>query len=105
MRAVKCFGYLKIGELKIRTVNYAYDLVLLATEEEVLQGMIIGLIEFYILLMVHLENLCNENQLDALFIFNLFRQTTSTCFGRICCPSSGGIHCICTAICTCYTFR
>jgi hypothetical protein len=34
---------------------------------------------------------CNENQLDALFIFSLFRQSTSTCFGHICSPSSGGI--------------
>jgi len=34
---------------------------------------------------------CNENQLDALFILSLFRQPTSTCFGHICSPSSGGI--------------
>ena len=33
---------------------------------------------------------CNENQLDALFIFSLFRQSTSTNFGHICSPSSGG---------------
>ena len=33
--------------------------------------------------------LCNENQLDALFIRSLFRQSTSTCFGHICSPSSG----------------
>jgi hypothetical protein len=38
------------------------------------------------------NNLCNENQSDALFILKLFRQTTSTCFGRIYCPSSGGIR-------------
>jgi len=37
------------------------------------------------------EGSCNENQLDALFILNLFRQSTSTCFGHICSPSSGGI--------------
>jgi len=37
---------------------------------------------------------CNENQLDALFILSLFRQSTSTCFGHICSPSSGGILCI-----------
>ena len=30
----------------------------------------------------------NENQLDALFILSLFRQSTSTCFGHICGPSS-----------------
>jgi hypothetical protein len=48
---------------------------------------------------------CNENQLDALFILNLFRPTISICFVRIYCPSSGGIHCICTAVGTCYTFR
>jgi hypothetical protein len=47
---------------------------------------------------------CNTNQLDALFILNLFRQTTSTCFGCIYCPSSGGVHCIYTAIGTYYTF-
>jgi len=33
----------------------------------------------------------NKNQLDALFILSLFRQSTSTCFGHICSPSSGGI--------------
>jgi hypothetical protein len=35
--------------------------------------------------------LCNKNQLDAPFIFSLFHQSTSTCFGHICGPSSGGI--------------
>ena len=35
--------------------------------------------------------LCNEHQLDALFILSLFRQSTSTCFGHICSPSPGGI--------------
>ena len=34
---------------------------------------------------------CNENQLDALFIHSLLCQSTSTCFGHICSPSSGGI--------------
>jgi hypothetical protein len=34
--------------------------------------------------------LCNENQIDALFILSLFRQSTSTCFGHICSPSPGG---------------
>jgi len=34
---------------------------------------------------------CNENQLDALFIHSLFRQSTSTLFGRICNPSPGSI--------------
>jgi hypothetical protein len=60
---------------------------------------------FYDLLTVHLDILGNENQQDALFIPNLFRQSTSTCFGDVCCLSSGGIHCICTAIGTCYTFK
>jgi hypothetical protein len=60
---------------------------------------------FYVLLKVHLDNLRNENQPDALFILNLFRQKNSTCFGSIYCQSSGGIHCICTAVGTCYTFR
>jgi hypothetical protein len=29
------------------------------------------------------NNLCNKNQLDALFIFNLFHHPTSTCFGHM----------------------
>jgi len=33
-------------------------------------------------------NPCNENQLDALFIHSLFCQSTPTCFGHICSPSS-----------------
>jgi len=36
-------------------------------------------------------HLCNKNQLDALFILSLFRQSICTCFGHICSPSSGGI--------------
>jgi hypothetical protein len=44
---------------------------------------------FYVLLIVHLDILCNENKLYALFIFTLFRQTTSTRFGHVYCPSSG----------------
>jgi hypothetical protein len=55
--------------------------------------------------IMYLDNLCNKNQLEALFIVNLFRPTTSTCFGHIYCPSSGGTHSICTAIGMCYTFR
>jgi hypothetical protein len=43
------------------------------------------------------HSLSIENQIDALFIFNLLRHSTSTCFGSIYCPSSGGIHCICAA--------
>ena len=34
---------------------------------------------------------CNENQLDPLFILSSFRQSTYTCFGHICSPSSGCI--------------
>jgi hypothetical protein len=44
-----------------------------------------ALIKFYVLLNVHLDNLCNENQLDALFALNLFRQSTFTCFGYVYC--------------------
>jgi hypothetical protein len=44
----------------------------------------------YVLLPEYLDILCNESQLDVPFILNLFRQTTSTCFGRIYCPSSEG---------------
>jgi len=36
---------------------------------------------------------CNENQLDALFIFSLFLQSSSTCFGHICSTSSGVYSC------------
>ena len=39
--------------------------------------------------------LCNDDQLAALFILSLFRQSTSICFGLICSPSSGGILHIC----------
>jgi hypothetical protein len=39
------FGDFKVGRQIIRTVRYAYDLVLLAKEETVLQSMIDNLIE------------------------------------------------------------
>ena len=39
----------------------------------------------------HKQAPCNENQLDALFILRLFRQSTSVCFGHVCSPSSGGM--------------
>ena len=39
-------------------------------------------------------HLCNRTQLDAPFIFSLFRQSTSTCVGHICSPSPGSILCI-----------
>ena len=42
------------------------------------------------MIMVY-KGLGNKNQLEALFILSLFRQSTSTCFGRICSQSSGGI--------------
>jgi hypothetical protein len=41
------------------------------------------------------EYYMNNNQLDALFIFNLLSCHTSTSFGRISKPSSGGIMYIC----------
>jgi hypothetical protein len=44
--ALEGFGDFKIGEHIIRTVKYANDLVLLAKEETVLQGMVDRLIEF-----------------------------------------------------------
>jgi hypothetical protein len=43
--ALEGFGDFKIGGQVIRTVKYADDLVLLAREEKVLQGMIDRLIE------------------------------------------------------------
>jgi hypothetical protein len=55
----------------------------------------------FFLLIVHLDNHCNESQLDALFIPNLFNQSISASFGHICCPSSGGLHRKCTAVGTC----
>jgi hypothetical protein len=45
MIALEGFGDFKIGEKVIRTVKYADDVVLLAKEETVLQGMIDRLIE------------------------------------------------------------
>ena len=42
---------------------------------------------------IHIS-LCNGNQLDALFILSLFRQSTPTCYGHICSPSSGGTVCM-----------
>jgi len=36
-------------------------------------------------------NPCKETKPDARFILSLFRQSTSTCFGNICRPLSGGI--------------
>jgi len=46
--------------------------------------------------------LCNKNQPDALFIVSLCHQSTSTCFGQICSPSSGGILNIYTTVVTCW---
>jgi len=34
------------------------------------------------------KNLCNKNQLVALFILSLFHQSLSTCLGHICSPTS-----------------
>ena len=45
MEALEGFGHFKIGGKIIHTVKYADDLVLLAKEEKVLQGMIDKLIE------------------------------------------------------------
>jgi hypothetical protein len=39
---------------------------------------------FLCLFLIQQLCLCNKNQLDALFILRLFRQSTSTCFGHIC---------------------
>ena len=46
-------------------------------------------------LLNNMSNLCNENQLYAPFILSLFHQSTSTCFGYICSPSSGGWYILC----------
>jgi len=47
-------------------------------------------------------DLCNKNQLDALFILSLFRQSTYTCLWHICSPSSGGALCVYN---NCYAFQ
>ena len=47
--------------------------------------------------------LCNKNELEALFMLSLFRQSTSISFGHICSPSSGGIY-IYTTTGTCLCF-
>jgi hypothetical protein len=60
--------------------------------------------KFYVLLTVDLENLCNEtNFMHYLSLICFVTQPLNV--SGICCPSSGGIHCIhvCTAIDTCYT--
>jgi hypothetical protein len=44
-----------------------------------------------------------NNQLDALFIISLLNYHTSTCFGRINSPSSGGKMYIYVTNDTCYT--
>jgi hypothetical protein len=37
-------------------------------------------------------HLCNKNQLGALFIVSVFRQSTCTCFRHICSPSRGILY-------------
>jgi hypothetical protein len=37
----------------------------------------------FVLLTMHLDILCNDNQPDTPFILNLFRQSTSTRFGHV----------------------
>ena len=54
----------------------------------------IGLDELLYLLSAVVQNFSqpySENQLVALFIPSLFRQSTSTCFGHVCSLSSGGL--------------
>jgi hypothetical protein len=58
----------------------------------------------HVLLTVRLDILCNENQLYALLILHLFRQSTSTCFEHIYFRSSGVSHCICTTTVTLYKY-
>jgi len=49
---------------------------------------------------------CNENQYDALFILSLFCQSTCTCFGHICSPSSGCLlYIVYTTNVTCCAFQ
>jgi hypothetical protein len=39
---------------------------------------------FLCLFLILQLSLCNENQLDALFILRLFRQSNATCFRDVC---------------------
>jgi hypothetical protein len=41
------------------------------------------IVKLCVLLTVHVDILCKKNQPDALFIFNLFRQLSSTYFGHV----------------------
>jgi hypothetical protein len=45
---------------------------------------------YYMSVWPCISNYVNNNQHDALFIFSLLSYHTSTCFGRINSPSSGG---------------
>jgi hypothetical protein len=86
--------------LATQKIYMNFLLLLLQTPQRILNDWF-----FYVLLPVDLDILCNENQTDALFIFNLLRQSTLACFGHMYCPLSGGIQYIRRAIGTCYTFR
>jgi len=52
-----------------------------------------------VFLTLHLDTLCNKNQLDVLFILSLFAHSTSTCFSYICTPSQSTSTCF-SYICT-----
>jgi hypothetical protein len=78
-------SFTAVNSILLRS-KYSYVSWYIATVEEST--------EFYVLLTVYLDILCDENQLDTLLIFHLFRQSNSPCFGHVYFPSSGVIHCI-----------
>jgi hypothetical protein len=98
-------------QFKIAMTKYLLTHVFFLFCEWIFSTMVMFSLSFLLFIIVFNQFLynvvfiCNENQLHALFTLNLLRQTTSTHFGHIYCPSSGGIHCICTAIGTCYVYR
>jgi hypothetical protein len=60
--------------------------------------------KFHVLLKVRIDNLCNEtNMKHKLSLIYFVTQPLEV--SGICCPSSGGIHCICTAVGTCFIFK
>jgi len=79
--ALEGFGDFKIGGQIIHTVKYAYDLVLLAKEEKVLQDMIDKLIEIVRCYGMRIDvekNKSNENFKTTIASKNYDRPKTTT---------------------------
>jgi hypothetical protein len=71
-------------------VFYHYECIIFY---QVLNTGVTPWIYIYIIYIIYIY--MNNNQHDALFIFSLLSYHTSTCFGRISSPSSGGRMYIC----------